>query len=137
MPDAMDMDEVFRAMADSSRRRILSALCKKPQVAGELGRLVGLAPNAVSFHLKWLKAAGLITSTREGKYLRYQANGALLAGWKTHVTSAFPEITESASPSRKKSAGRPTPKPMQSAPTTDDETDFGEVDEDTLPTELL
>ena len=135
MSDAMD--EVFRAMADSSRRQILAALCEGPQVAGDLGRLVGLAPNAVSFHLKWLKAAGLITSTREGKYLRYEANGPLLTRWKTHVTSAFPKMMESDRSSRKKSSGRPVSEPVPSTATVRDETDFGDTDDNMLPTELL
>lgn len=131
------MDAVFRAMADSSRRRILSALCRGPQVAGELGRLVGLAPNAVSFHLKWLKAADLITSRREGKYLWYEANGELLADWKTHVKSAFPALSVATPPSRQRRSGHPVSKPADSSFPADREADRSEADDNMLPTELL
>jgi DNA-binding transcriptional ArsR family regulator len=129
------MDDVFRSMADSSRRRILSALCQKPRVAGELGRLVGLAPNAVSFHLKWLKSAGLVTQTREGKYLRYRANSDALEQWKKHVLAAFPEIEgETRQPAPHQNTFAQAPEYAAPSPA---ESESGIGEEDTLPTELL
>lgn len=83
------INRVFKALADESRRRILSALCMEPMVAGELGRLVGLAPNAVSFHLKELKSADLVSMQRQGRYLRYKINASVMAEWLAHVQGAF------------------------------------------------
>jgi DNA-binding transcriptional ArsR family regulator len=87
MPD--HYDQIFKALSDASRRRILTALCGGPMVAGDLARLVGLAPNAVSFHLKWLRAADLVSIRREGRYLRYHANPDVLADLRTHVQQRF------------------------------------------------
>jgi len=82
-------DDIFKALADANRRRIVSALCVEPMVAGQLGRLVGLAPNAVSFHLKLLQTAGLVTVRRQGRFLRYQVNADVLTQWREDVASLF------------------------------------------------
>ncbi len=136
-------DEIFKALADGHRRRIVAALCAEPMVAGDLGRLVGLAPNAVSFHLKWLRSAGLVDVRREGRYLRYSVNGSVLADWRVHVEGLFgKEATakaagagsrgSSASASgRKRSAGRTRKATRPPAPPVIVESD------DKLPTELL
>ena len=39
--------------------------------AGEIAEAVGAAPTAASFHLKELDRAGLLHSTRDGRYIRY------------------------------------------------------------------
>jgi DNA-binding transcriptional ArsR family regulator len=83
-------DDIFRAMADPHRRQIMAALCEQPRVASDLARLVQLAPNAVSFHLKWLKSAGLVVVDRQGKYQRYQVVASALARWREHLGVMFP-----------------------------------------------
>src|SRR5688500_7349986 len=82
-------DDTFKAMADPHRRQIMAALCEQPMVASDLARLVQLAPNAVSFHLKWLKSTGLVAVHRQGKYLRYQVMASALADWRNHVGAIF------------------------------------------------
>lgn len=82
-------DAIYKAMADEHRRTILRSLCRESLVAGELAQLVGLAPNALSFHLKWLKSAGLVSVDREGRFLRYRANPNLLSEWADHIQSTF------------------------------------------------
>ena len=39
--------------------------------AGEIAEAVGATPTAASFHLKELDQAGLLHSTRSGRYIRY------------------------------------------------------------------
>ena len=80
---------VFRAMADDSRRRLVAILCQGPQRAGELAKAVGLAANAVSFHLRWLKAADLVTAYREGRSLWYVVNPNTLTAWTKNVQEHF------------------------------------------------
>ena len=68
-------DDVFRALADSTRRSILEELTNNDeQTLFELyTRLimdhdVDMSRQGVSNHLEVLEEAGLITSTRRGKY---------------------------------------------------------------------
>jgi DNA-binding transcriptional ArsR family regulator len=82
-------DDLYKALADEHRREIVTALCEQPVVAGELAKRVGLAPNALSFHLKWLRSAGLIDMKRSGRHLWYHLNGSTLAAWREHVNAAF------------------------------------------------
>lgn len=143
---ATTYDDIFKAMADPHRREILSSLTHGPMVAGELARQVQLAPNALSFHLKWLRSAGLVSMRREGRFLRYAANRAAVTDWQAHVTQSFaskPGDTLHPFP----------PMPVQSTrtargiPLMFDETDDMPVttptpsvaveESDTLPTELL
>ncbi len=88
-----DHDDIFKAMADPSRRQILSCLCRQSHEAGELARMVGLAPNALSFHLRALKAADLVTVRRDGRFLRYSLDDRGLSTWRSHVDRLFPADT--------------------------------------------
>ncbi|WP_371623887.1 metalloregulator ArsR/SmtB family transcription factor [Streptomyces sp. NBC_01116] len=68
-------DDVFKALADPTRRRILDELTERnSQTLFEIcARLatrhgLGLSRQAVSQHLAVLEAAGLVVSRREGRY---------------------------------------------------------------------
>ena len=39
--------------------------------AGTIAEEVGISPTSTSFHLKELDRAGLVTATREGRFIRY------------------------------------------------------------------
>lgn len=39
--------------------------------AGEIAREIGLAPAALSFHLRELDRSGLVTQARDGRFIRY------------------------------------------------------------------
>ena len=64
----MDDDQVFRALADSSRRRLLDRLHRKNgQTLGELCRGLAMTRQAVAKHLAILEEANLVASKREGR----------------------------------------------------------------------
>lgn len=98
-------DEVFKALADPNRRRIMAALCKEPMVAGDLGRLVSLAPNAVSFHLRLLQEARLVSVQRQGRFLWYRIDREVLDDWQSYAQGLF--TTESATESIEAQLARP------------------------------
>ena len=54
------VDNVLAALADPARRQVIDLLSHRPRPAGELAREVGLAPPAMSRHLKALKDSGLV-----------------------------------------------------------------------------
>lgn len=94
---AGQQDEIFKAMADPHRRQILGELCRQSREAGELARMVGLAPNALSFHLRALKAADLVNVRREGRFLRYSLEPSSVLGWRSQVDRLFPSALLSGS----------------------------------------
>lgn len=62
------MDEVFRALADPSRRRLLDSLnARNGQTLRELCAGLDMARQSVSKHLAVLESAGLVTTLRRGR----------------------------------------------------------------------
>jgi ArsR family transcriptional regulator len=73
----------FSALGQEHRLRVVRALVTAGPdglAAGVLAETVGVAGNNLSFHLKELSHAGLITSRREGKSVIYSAAYAGLSG---------------------------------------------------------
>ena len=63
-----DMDAVFKALADASRRRLLDLLREEPgQTLGALTSRLEMTRQAVSQHLAVLEAANLVTTMRRGR----------------------------------------------------------------------
>ena len=54
------LDRMLEALADPKRRRAIELLGQRPRSAGELASELGLAPPAMSRHLRALKAGGLV-----------------------------------------------------------------------------
>lgn len=75
MPDPLDM---FRALADEVRLRVLGALMAAELSVAELVEVLGLPQSTVSRHLKPLREAGLAETRREGTSVYYR-RGARLA----------------------------------------------------------
>ncbi|MEI8324045.1 MAG: helix-turn-helix transcriptional regulator [Betaproteobacteria bacterium] len=72
---------VFESLSSGVRLDVFRLLVKQgPQglVAGEISATLDLPPTNLSFHLKALTQARLLTVTQEGRYQRYRANIALV-----------------------------------------------------------
>jgi len=54
------IDVILAALADPHRRQVVDLLRAGPRPAGEIARAVGLAPPAMSRHLRTLRRSGLI-----------------------------------------------------------------------------
>ena len=54
------LDRILGALADPKRRRAIELLGERPRSAGELAADLGLAPPAMSRHLRALKESGLV-----------------------------------------------------------------------------
>jgi DNA-binding transcriptional ArsR family regulator len=54
------LDATLAALADPHRRRVVEVLREGPRPAGEIARAVGLAPPAMSRHLRTLRRCGLV-----------------------------------------------------------------------------
>ncbi len=65
-----NLDAVFSALADRTRRRILVELSKGPASVGELAHPFAMTLPAVSKHLRVLERAGVVRSERDGRFVR-------------------------------------------------------------------
>src|SRR6476659_144298 len=71
------MDDVFKALADPSRRRLLDSLnARNGQTLRELCADMAMARQSVSKHLAVLEAANLVTSVRRGREKLHYLNPA-------------------------------------------------------------
>jgi uncharacterized protein YndB with AHSA1/START domain/DNA-binding transcriptional ArsR family regulator len=82
------MDEVFRALADPSRRRLLDRLNERNgQTLHELGAGLAMARQSVSKHLAVLEAANLVSTRRRGReklhFLNPEPINAIADRWMT------------------------------------------------------
>lgn len=56
----MTVDSLFEALADPTRRAVVETLSRRPHRAGELAEKVGVSPQALSRHLRLLRANDLV-----------------------------------------------------------------------------
>ncbi|WP_433291540.1 ArsR/SmtB family transcription factor [Actinoplanes sp. CA-030573] len=75
-------DDLFRALADPTRRRVLDLLAERGSLTvGELAdQFPGLVASGISKHLMALRAAGLVTATKRGRHQIYAIDADSLAG---------------------------------------------------------
>ena len=62
------------ALAHETRLALFRELVRKGgrgESAGELARRLAIPPQTLSFHLKEMNSAGLLTARREGRYVYY------------------------------------------------------------------
>src|SRR6476469_5220630 len=70
------MDDIFRALSDPSRRRLLDSLnARNGQTLRELCAELDMARQSVSKHLDLLEAANLVTTVRRGREKLHYLNG--------------------------------------------------------------
>ena len=69
---------IFKVLADAQRREILLLLRGCRLNAGEISQRTGIAPNALSYHLKLLKSADLVLEYREKNFIYYELNTSVL-----------------------------------------------------------
>lgn len=69
----------FRALSDETRLEIVRLLSHGEHCVCELQGALHAAQSRLSFHLKTLKDAGLVTDRRDGRWVYYALNRAALA----------------------------------------------------------
>jgi DNA-binding transcriptional ArsR family regulator len=71
--------DVFRAVAEPTRRALLGLVAKGPKTASELIAKFDLTQQAISHHLQILSSAGLLTVSRVGRFRYYRLRAKPLA----------------------------------------------------------
>lgn len=70
----MGESNIFKVLADRQRREILIMLRDGRLNAGEIAERLQITPAALSYHLKLLKSADLISEYKEKNYIYYEIN---------------------------------------------------------------
>jgi DNA-binding transcriptional ArsR family regulator len=72
------MNEVFRALADPTRREILRLLRQGEMSAGDLAKHFDMSKPSMSHHFTVLKNAELVTNRRDGQLIYYTLNTTVM-----------------------------------------------------------
>jgi ArsR family transcriptional regulator len=83
------VNQVYRALAHPTRRRILALLRDRDMTAGELAEHFELSKPTLSGHFAVLKDAGLIHGDRNGTTITYHLNVSLLEEALLALLDAF------------------------------------------------
>lgn len=74
MSELKNKTNVFKALSDPNRLRILKMLQIRDLCVCEITDVLGLAPSTVSKHLSVLRDAGFINEEKDGKWVNYRLN---------------------------------------------------------------
>jgi len=72
--ELIDMNSVFKALNDPTRREILELLREKDMTAGEIVDKFRISGPSISHHLDLLKQAKLVIAEKEGQFIYYSLN---------------------------------------------------------------
>lgn len=78
------MNNLFKALNDPTRRKILKMLQERDLTAGEIADAFDISRPSISHHLDILKQAELIYGERNGQFIMYAINTTVLeeaANW--------------------------------------------------------
>ena len=85
-PTTARRSEQFHALSDETRLQILGLLRGGEHCVCELTEALDLGQSLLSFHLKTLRDAGLVTDRREGRWMYYSLAPETLDALATHLT---------------------------------------------------
>jgi len=73
-----EMNILFKALNDATRREILELLKKRDMTAGDIADHFNISKPSISHHLDLLKQAGLVEATKEGQFITYSLNTSVV-----------------------------------------------------------
>jgi ArsR family transcriptional regulator len=87
------VSEVYKALADPTRRRVLEMLRERDMSAGEIADHFDLAKPTLSGHFAVLREAGLVTPEKTGTTIIYRLNVSVLEEALLALMGAFKFLT--------------------------------------------
>jgi DNA-binding transcriptional ArsR family regulator len=73
MPNSSDLDVLFHALANPTRRAVFERLCQGPAATSDLAEPFDIALPSFMQHLGVLEQAGLVRSRKEGRVRTFEA----------------------------------------------------------------
>ncbi len=68
---AIRLAEIFAALSDPTRLRLISAMSHRELSVGELSRLVGISESATSHQLRLLRSLRIVRARKSGRQVFY------------------------------------------------------------------
>ncbi|MBI5765189.1 MAG: winged helix-turn-helix transcriptional regulator [Planctomycetes bacterium] len=93
MPKPKVVHDLFTAISDPTRRRILEFLTAGPQPVTSIVERFSISQPSISEHLRLLREAGVVQMTPSGRLRIYSVNAGTvrqLADWAARLTSSVP-----------------------------------------------
>lgn len=76
--DKLDLIEIFKALGDENRIRILNLLIRQELCVCEIETVLDMTQSNVSRHLNKLKSTGVITSEKESQWVYYRVDNKFI-----------------------------------------------------------
>jgi ArsR family transcriptional regulator, arsenate/arsenite/antimonite-responsive transcriptional repressor len=89
-PQLARVGQWFHAMSDTTRLSILELLSQRDRSAGELYEILFVPRSRISFHLKVLTEAGLISRHRFGRCRAYSLHGETICNMIEFARTVLP-----------------------------------------------
>lgn len=93
-----NLAKILKALSDVNRLNIVMSIGRKALSVSEIIKVTGLSQTLVSFHLRALREADIVTTERSGPFIHYSLSDRTLG--KKLITLAKPANT------RKSGSGR-------------------------------
>jgi len=87
------LEEIFKALADRTRLRILALLGNNEVCVCHIHDALGVPQPTVSRHLAYLRRAGLVEARRDGVWMHYQLSRSLDPPLQRVVKDAVDAVT--------------------------------------------
>ncbi|MDR2819288.1 MAG: metalloregulator ArsR/SmtB family transcription factor [Desulfovibrio sp.] len=84
-----EMAELFKALGDPTRLKVVHALLAAEMCVCDLGALLEMSPPAISHHLKLLRQLKLVTFRRSGKVVYYSIGDEHIAPLVTQAIACI------------------------------------------------
>jgi len=73
-----EVNNIFKALNDGTRREILMMLKEKDLTAGEISDKFNISKPSISHHLDILKRADLVSGEKRGQFIFYSINTTIV-----------------------------------------------------------
>ena len=83
----------FHALSDETRVRLIESLCGGEQCVCDLQSALGAAQSRLSFHLRVLKEAGIVSDRKEGRWVHYALRPEALEEMTGYLQACKPVAT--------------------------------------------
>ena len=83
------MNQVFKALADPTRRKVLQLLRQRPMTAGELSGHFDVSKPTMSAHFAVLREADLVDAVKQGTTITYRLKLSVLEDALLGFAQAF------------------------------------------------